>query len=465
MSSSSDSLRHHCGVVGIFSSSGTNIPERLFYGLFALQHRGQESAGISYRKDDTLVVYKDLGMVAQVLSRYLKESRTSTVGIGHVRYSTHGGSKLENAQPVMASCNKGQLAIAHNGNISNAAQINEKLVDEGSIFQSTSDTELMLHLVARSRQKTFHDALIETLDQLEGAYSMVIAHENSLIAVRDANGFRPLYIGIQGDLTVVASETCAMDMLRIRDYRPVEPGELITIDEGGIRSEFLPKIGVRSSCIFELIYFARPDSEVFGHSVHLMRKRMGAALADSDLIEADVVIPVPDSGNSAALGYAEKSGLPFELGLTRNHYTGRSFILPTTAERELAVRMKLHPVRPVIEGKRVVLIDDSLVRGTTAGILVKLIREAGAKEVHLRLGSPELKWPCFFGIDIPTRKELISNSLSPERLAEHTGADSVRFMSLDILKSCVSEADGFCYACFSGEYPIQVEHRLKELAL
>jgi amidophosphoribosyltransferase len=323
----------------------------------------------------------------------------------------------------------------------------------------------MLHLIARSRQKTFHDALLEALGQLEGAFSLVIAHENSLIAVRDPNGFRPLYIGTDGDTTVVASETCAMEMLRVKSYREVEPGELVFIDEGGSRSEFLGDRGGRSACIFELIYFARPDSEVFGHSVHVMRKQMGAALAKADPIEADVVIPVPDSGNSAALGYAEESGLPFELGLTRNHYTGRSFILPTTAERELAVRMKLHPVRPVIEGRRVVLIDDSLVRGTTASILVKLIREAGAREVHLRLGSPELKWPCFFGIDIPTRKELISNSRSPDEIAKHTGADSVKFMSLDILRTCVDDDDGFCYACFSGNYPIAVDDRLKELEL
>ena len=465
MKSTSDSLRHHCGVVGIFCKNGTSIPEKLFYGLFALQHRGQESAGIAYKKDGDLVVYKDLGMVSQVLSRYLKEPRVSTVGIGHVRYSTHGGSRLENAQPVMASCNKGQLAIAHNGNISNAAAINRRLVEEGSIFQSTSDTELMLHLIARSRRRTFHDALIETLDQLEGAYSMVLAHDNSLIAVRDRNGFRPLYIGTSEGTTVIASETCAMDMLRIDEYREVAPGELIHVDDGGSRSESFASTPKRSSCIFELIYFARPDSEVFGHSVHLMRKKMGAALANNDPVSADVVIPVPDSGNSAALGYAERSGIPFELGLTRNHYTGRSFILPTTDEREQAVRMKLHPVRPVIEGKRVVLVDDSLVRGTTASILVKLVREAGAREVHLRLGSPELKWPCFFGIDVPTRKELISNRLTQEQIAKHIGADSVKFMSLETLADCVGPSDGFCYACFNGDYPIEVNDRLKELEI
>ncbi len=438
------------------------IPEKLFYGLFSLQHRGQESAGIAYRKDEELVVYKDLGSVGTVLSRYLKEKRVSSVGIGHVRYSTHGGNKIENAQPVVASCNKGRVAISHNGNISNAALLDKELVEVGSIFQSTSDTELMLHLIARSRRPTFWDALVETLQKLEGAFSLVIIHENSLIAVRDPYGFRPLYIGEKEGSTIVASETCALDILRVDKRREVKPGEMIRIDSNGMTTEnFAPPVG-RKACVFELIYFARPDSEVFGHSVHLMRKKLGRALAETSHVDADTVIPVPDSGNSAALGYAERSGIPFEVGLTRNHFTGRSFILPTTAERELAVRMKLHPIRPVIEGRKVVLIDDSLVRGTTALNLVKLVREAGAREVHLRLSSPELKWPCFFGIDIPTRKELISNKMSPDKIAHHIGADSVAFLPLDILKRCVGEADGFCDACFSGDYPVRIDHVQEE---
>ena len=449
-----DSLGHHCGIVGFHSSKPERIPEKLFYGLFSLQHRGQESAGIAYRKDDALVVYKDLGMVASVLSRYLREDRFSTVGIGHVRYSTYGGNKIENAQPVLATCNKGQVAIGHNGNISNAGRINHSLVEEGSIFQSTSDTELMLHLIARSRKKTFRDALRETLLQLEGAFSLVMIHDNTLVAARDIHGFRPLYIGQMDGMTIVASETCAMNMLKVAEYREVQPGELIFINAEGTKSEQLQDNSGLDQCIFELIYFARPDSSVFGHSVHLTRKKMGAALADIDDVEADLVMPVPDSGNSAALGYAEKSKLPFELGLTRNHYTGRSFILPTTAERELAVRMKLHPVKPVIEGKSIVLVDDSLVRGTTASTLVKLMREAGAAEVHLRLSSPELRWPCFFGIDIPTREELISNRLTPDQIAETVGADTVRFLPLNVLKECVEKPSDFCYACFNGDYPV-----------
>jgi len=456
------SLGHHCGVVGIYSANETKIPEMLFYGLFSLQHRGQESAGIAYRKPDELVVYKDLGMVSTVLSRYIEEPKSSQLGIGHVRYSTQGGNKIENAQPMLVNCNKGSIALAHNGNISNTVPIKEKLEAEGSIFQSSSDSELILHLLARSRKPSFHEALVETLGALEGAYSMVMIHNDSLVAVRDPGGFRPLYIGRRDSTTVVASETCALDILRITDYRSVRPGELITVDAGGMRSEIFAQRPRISQCVFELIYFARPDSYVFDESVHLMRKKMGAALARCDEQTGDIVVAVPDSGNSAALGYAEESHIPLEHGLTRNHYTGRSFILPTTNQREFAVRMKLHPVRAVIEGKRVILIDDSLVRGTTSKTLVKLIKEAGAKEVHLRLTSPEIKWPCYYGIDIPTRKELISNSMTPEEIAEYIGADSVVFLPIAELERCVEKANDYCFACFSGRYPTPVRNRLEE---
>lgn len=458
------SLGHHCGVVGIYSKSEEPIPEMLFYGLFSLQHRGQESAGIAYRKPQEIVVYKDLGMVSTVLARYLQEARLSTIGIGHVRYSTHGGNRIENAQPMLVNCNKGSIALAHNGNISNAIAIKDELEAEGSIFQSTSDSELMLHLLARSRKPGFREALRETLETLQGAFSMVLIHDNTLVAVRDPQGFRPLYIGHRGDLTVVASETCALDILRITDFRSVLPGELIYIDQDGEHSEMFAESPTRSQCVFELIYFARPDSYVFDKSVHLMRKRMGAALAEYDSYRGDIVVPVPDSGNSAALGYAEASGLPFEQGLQRNHYAGRSFIMPTTSQRELAVRMKLHPVKSVIEGKRIILIDDSLVRGTTSRTLVKLIKEAGAKEVHLRLTSPELKFPCYFGIDIPTRGELISNSKSPEEIASYVGADSVIFLPISKLRECVESPEDYCFACFSGAYPIDVSKSKEGLA-
>ncbi|MCK4540676.1 MAG: amidophosphoribosyltransferase [Spirochaetales bacterium] len=452
-----DSIQHHCGVVGIHTREVSNIPAQLFYSLFSLQHRGQESAGIAYRKPEKLVTYKDLGMVSTVLSHYLGEEHSAHCGIGHVRYSTHGGNRLENVQPIVISCNKGEVALAHNGTISNSQKIKESLFEDGSIFQSTTDTELILHLIARSRKEDFNEALDETLLQLEGAFSLVMIHDDSLLAIRDPWGFRPLFMGKKEGLVAFASETCALDILQIKDYRSVEPGEIIQINKQGITSRrFAPKQSI-SQCIFELIYFARPDSRVYDESVHIARKRMGAFLAEIDTVEADIVVPVPDSGNIAAMGFAEASGIPLEQGLTRNHFIGRSFILPTTAQREFAVRIKLNPVKEAIKGKRIILIDDSLVRGTTSKILVKLLREAGAKEIHLRLCSPELKWPCFFGIDIPTREELISNTMNPEELAQFIGADSVMFLPLKGLSSCVSTPENFCTACFNGIYPIPVE--------
>ncbi len=456
MNDSGKSLGHHCGVVGIYSKEKINIPERLFYPLFSLQHRGQESAGIAYRKQGQTVVYKDLGMVPAVLGRYLSESRASNIGIGHVRYSTNGGNRIENAQPIHVTCNKGQIALAHNGNISNVDELKSRLFEEGSIFQTTSDTELILHLISRTPEPDFMSALTKTLLKLEGAFSMVMIYEDSLIAIRDPWGFRPLYIGTKDDMTVIASETCALDILKITEFRSVRPGEIITVDDRGVTSSFFAPDRRISQCVFELIYFARPDSQVFDQSVHMMRKRMGAALASIDTVKGDVVVPVPDSGNSAALGYATASGVPFEFGLTRNHYAGRSFIMPTTAQRELAVRIKLHPVREAIEGKRIILIDDSLVRGTTSRLLVQLLKDAGAREVHLRLCSPEIHWPCFFGIDIPTRTELISNRLSPEEIAKYIGADSVMFLPIEELERCLTDAENYCYACFNGKYPLPV---------
>ncbi len=455
MDESNDNLKHHCGVAGFYSAKPVNLPEKLFYSLFSLQHRGQESAGISYREDGKTVTYKDLGMVSSVLSRYLTLDRRATAGIGHVRYSTRGGNRIENAQPIAVTCNKGDIALAHNGNISNASQLHKELTDAGSIFQSSSDTELILHMIALSRKPDYFSAFIETLERLEGAFSMVLIHDESMIAVRDPHGFRPLYIGTQNGITVAASETCALETINIRNYRQVEPGEVIIINKDGQKSFFLQESGQISQCIFELIYFARPDSRVFDASVHVTRKRMGAKLWEGDNIKGDIVIPVPDSGNNAAIGYAEASGIPFDHGLTRSHYTGRSFILPTTAERELAVRMKLHPIREAIDGKKIILVDDSLVRGTTSRIIVKMLKEAGAAEVHLRLSSPEIKYPCFFGIDVPTREELISNNKTPEKIAEHIGADSVMFLSIDKLKECVQDCGNYCYACFCGDYPVE----------
>jgi amidophosphoribosyltransferase len=466
-----ESLRHHCGIVGISSQEEINMPEQLFYGLFSLQHRGQESAGLAYQSTGRIKSYRSVGMVTNALSHYLSESHPSRLGIGHVRYSTHGTNKLENAQPIVVSCSKGEISLAHNGNISNSEMLQEKLIAEGSIFQSTSDTELLLHMIARSRQPTFHDALLECLAQIEGAYCFMMMHENRLYAVRDPHGFRPLVVGTRPLQVVIASETCALEMFQAGNVREVEPGEMLIVEGTKIVSEKLPKAAPaearassrqnhaslrRAHCIFELIYFARPDSEVFGRSVHMTRKKMGELLARDDKVRADIVIAVPDSGNSAALGYSSASGIPLELGLTRNHYMGRTFIQPTTAMREAGVRMKLHPVREAIAGKRVVVIDDSLVRGTTSRQIVKLLREAGAKEVHLRLCSPPLRFPCFYGIDIPTREELISNRLDSVGIAREIEADSVRFLPIEALRTSVENPGDFCYACFNGDYPTPV---------
>jgi amidophosphoribosyltransferase len=455
----SDSLRHHCGIVGISSEVEVNVPELLFYGLFSLQHRGQESAGLAYRRRGRITSYRSVGMVTNALSHYLAEKHPSSVGIGHVRYSTQGMNKLENAQPIVISCSKGEIALAHNGNISNSQVLQKELIAEGSIFQSTSDTELLLHMIARSRQPSFHDALLESLQRIEGAYCFLMMHESKLYAVRDPYGFRPLVMGVKDGEVLVASETCALEMFQASEIREIEPGEMVIVEGTKVVSERLaapPRRARRAHCIFELIYFARPDSVVFNQSVHMARKRMGEALARTDDVKADIVIPVPDSGNSAALGYSAASGIPLEHGLTRNHYMGRTFIQPTTAMREFGVRMKLHPVREAIEGKRVVVIDDSLVRGTTSRQIVKLLRDAGAREVHLRLCSPPLLFPCFYGIDIPTRAELISNRLDSAGIAREIEADSVKFLSIEELRKCVPAPDDFCYACFSGDYPSPV---------
>jgi len=455
----SDAVRHHCGIMGISTAEDVNVPELLFFGLFSLQHRGQESAGIAYHRHGRIVSYRDIGMVASALSHYLEERHPSRAGIGHVRYSTRGANKLENAQPIVVQCSKGEVALAHNGTISNSDALARGLIEAGSIFQSTTDSELLLHLIARSPRPDFRSALEECLGQLEGAWCFAMLHGDTLLAMRDPRGFRPLVVGRRDGMVMVASETCALGLFQPEDVREVEPGEILEIRGTEVHSSFLPAPGTirRAHCVFELIYFARPDSEVFGHSVHLVRKAMGARIARDDPTPGDLVIPVPDSGSSAALGYANASGVELEHGLTRNHYMGRTFIQPTPALREFGVRLKLHPVRRSIEGRRVTVIDDSIVRGTTSRQLVRLVREAGAREVHLRLASPPLRYPCFFGIDIPTREELIANRLDPEGIAREIGADSVRFLTLEALLSCVERPDDFCTACFGGDYPCPVK--------
>ena len=396
-------------------------------------------------------------MVAKAADEWLQPGRPSKCAIGHVRYATHGGGGLANAQPIAISCNKGNIALAHNGNLSNGAELQAQLSAEGSIFQTTSDSELVLHRMSRSTATGMEGIIVDALKGVEGAYSLCLVWNGALVAIRDPMGFRPLHLAEHEGLSYVASETCAFRALGLTAWREIEPGECVIIDDQGTRSFFLPKAARKARCVFELIYFARPDSCVFGRSVYAARRSLGEAMADRDDITPDVVVPVPDSGTLAAMGYAARSGVPFDFGLTRNHYAGRSFILPSKAERELAVRMKLHAVEEVVAGKRVAIIDDSLVRGTTSGIIVRLLKEAGAKEVHLRLSSPELRWPCYYGIDIPTRDELVSNRLDAAGIAQQTGADSVRFLPVEALRTCMEASeDEYCCACFDGQYPCPV---------
>lgn len=450
-----ESLGHHCGVAGVRSPDKRNIPELLFYMLFSLQHRGQESCGVAWEEEGDWHGRKDLGMVAAALGSLVGESHPSRLGIGHVRYSTAGGAGIQNAQPLVIDCNKGRVALAHNGNISNGCLLRDRLTEEGSIFQGSADSELILHLISRSRKPDREGFLREALGPLEGAYSLAIMHDDALILARDPSGFRPLYLGRKAGAWYAASETCALHAVGPMPCREVRPGEIVVVDDSGERSFFMEPRRPSSRCVFELIYFARPDSEVFGESVHAARSRFGEALAEQDQgsLEADVVVPVPDSGNIAAIGYAKRAGLPFDFGLARSHYAGRSFILPTKDQRELAARLKLHAVPEVVAGKRVVMIDDSLVRGTTSRIIVNLLREAGAREVHLRLAAPELRWPCYYGIDIPDRDQLISNRLAPEEIAREVGADSARFLDQDRLLAALRDRGEYCCACFDGRHP------------
>ncbi|HSV56868.1 MAG TPA: amidophosphoribosyltransferase [Magnetospirillaceae bacterium] len=453
------SLGHQCGVAGIWSASPIDIPSALFFMLFALQHRGQESAGIVWEEDGAHRADRRLGMVSGAADRWLAGGIASGGGIGHVRYSTAGGGGLRNAQPLAVECSKGRVSLAHNGNISNSASLRSALTREGAIFQSSSDSELILHLLSRSRAVGMEAVLRNALAPLEGAYSLCLLWGGTLIAVRDPWGFRPLHIAEKDGVRYVASETCALHTLGPKvSQREILPGEVVILDEEGEHSFFLPAAPRRARCVFELIYFARPDSRVFGESVHAARERFGQALAEADDVKADLVVPVPDSGNLAALGYARRAGIPFEFGITRNHYAGRSFIMPTRAEREFAVRMKLHPVPEIVGGKRVILVDDSLVRGTTSQLIVSLLKEAGAVEVHLRLSAPELTGHCGYGIDIPDRSELISNRMTPDQIASALGADTVRFLNVELLRSRLSEPSEYCYACFDGDYPCPIRN-------
>jgi amidophosphoribosyltransferase len=448
-----DKFKDECGVFGIF-----NHPEAsnmTYLGLYALQHRGQESAGIAASDGERVRVSKAMGYVADVFNAPTLADLPGRLAIGHVRYSTAGESRLANAQPFLIDCAHGQISICHNGNLVNADSLRRDLVNQGSIFQSSSDTEVILHMFARSKAATVEEAVVDSVTQAQGAFSFLMLTKDRLIAIRDPHGFRPLALGQLDDAFVVCSETCAMDLIGATYLRDVEPGEILIISAGGMRSikPFAP--APLAHCVFEHVYFSRPDSYVFGKSVNEVRTNLGRILAREQRVDADVIVPVPDSGVCAAMGYADEANIPLRMGLIRNHYVGRTFIQPQSAIRHFGVRVKLNPVRSILEGRRVVLVDDSLVRGTTSRKIVRMVRATGAKEVHVRISCPPTISPCFYGVDTPQRSELIAATHSVEEIRAYLDADSVAYLSLEGMMSAVGEGrQGYCSSCYTGQYPV-----------
>lgn len=453
----SDKMHEECGVFGIYGhQEAANLT---YLGLYQLQHRGQESAGIVTSDGSKMRVHVGMGLVSEVFPEAALEKLPGSHAIGHVRYSTAGASSVKNAQPCFVETAHGPIGFAHNGNLVNALTLRRELEEAGSIFQSTTDTEVIAHLYAKSRKEKLHERIIDALLRVKGSYSLVALVETRLIAVRDPLGFRPLVLGKLRDSYVIASETCALDLIEAEYIREVEPGELIMISRKGIES-FRPFADqAPRQCIFEHIYFARPDSTVFNTSVYQVRKAFGYQLADEYPVEADVVVPVPDSGIVAALGYSERSNIPFEMGLMRNHYVGRTFIEPEQSIRHFGVKLKLNPVRGVLEGKRVIVIDDSIVRGTTSRKIIKMIREAGAKEVHMRISSPPTSHSCYFGIDTPHKNQLIAATHTIDEINRFLTTDTLGYLSLEGLRKAVGKGGAwtYCDACFSGNYPVKPE--------
>jgi amidophosphoribosyltransferase len=448
-----DKFKEECGIVGVYGHpEAANLT---YLGLYALQHRGQESNGMATSDGLRLQIHKSMGYVADSFDEATITRLAGTSAVGHVRYSTAGDSGIKNAQPILIDCAHGEIAICHNGNLVNAQELRDSLVRDGSIFQTTSDTEVLLHLYARSRAATPEAALVESVTQARGAFSLVLLTKDRLIAVRDPHGFRPLTLGRLGDSYIVCSETCALDLLDAQWVRDIEPGEVFIVGPEGARSIF-PFAPARSAhCVFEHVYFARPDSYVFGQSVNEVRTEFGRRLALEHPADADVVVPIPDSGVCAATGFSETSELPLQMGLIRNHYVGRTFIEPHQSIRHFGVRVKLNPVKSILQGRRVVLVDDSIVRGTTSRKIVKMVRAAGAREVHMRISCPPTISPCFYGVDTPQRAELIAATHSLEEIRRYIGADSLGYLSLEGLLSSVGPTRGkYCTSCYTGEYPV-----------
>jgi len=456
-----DKFRDHCGVFAVYGHP--EAAKLTYLGLYALQHRGQESAGIAVSNGEQLTWHKSMGHVAEVFSERTLQELAGQAAIGHTRYSTAGDTDLKNAQPLTVSCQRGQVALAHNGNLVNAAGLRRDLESRGDIFQTTSDTEVLLHYFARSKQTGLPEAVADALDRVQGAYSLVMLFKDALYGIRDPHGFRPLSLGRLGDAWVLASETCAFDLIGATFERDVEPGEMVILGRQGPTSlRFAPP--QPKQCIFEHVYFSRPDSVVFGRSVQASREMLGRLLAREHPVAADMVVPVPDSGVAAAIGYAAESGIPLKFGLIRNHYIGRTFIEPAQAIRDFGVRLKLNPVRSLLEGQRVVLVDDSIIRGTTSRKIVRIVREAGAREVHVRISCPPTVSPCYYGIDTPTRAELIAARQPLEGIREFIDADSLGYLSIERLKEAVDDTRGlYCLACYTAEYPTAVQESLISL--
>ncbi|MDI3542725.1 MAG: amidophosphoribosyltransferase [Candidatus Atribacteria bacterium] len=445
--------REKCGVFGVYGLE--NASELTYLGLFSLQHRGQESAGIAVSDGKTVREKKGMGLVSEVFTSRDLKGLPGHIALGHVRYSTTGSSSPRNVQPFIGESRFGHLAVAHNGNLTNALAIWKKLSERGAVFQSSMDTELILHLIAQGSFDSLEDSLKDALWQIQGAFSLGILSSHQLIAVRDPWGFRPLSLGKLGDGYIISSESCAFNVLGAEFMREIEPGEMIIIDEKGLRSFFYAYSPRKAFCIFELIYFARPDSIVFGNQVYQARKNMGKMLAEEEDCSVDMVVPVPDSGTFAALGFSETSGIPLEFAMVRNPYVGRTFIRPEQGARDLAVKIKLDPIKELIRGKKIIVIEDSIVRGSTSRQRIATLKEAGAKEVHMRVSSPPHIFPCHYGIDFPTRRELIASNKSVEEVRKYLGLDSLRYITIEGLKKSVTPSgENYCFACFNGDYPV-----------
>lgn len=451
-------LKEECGVFGIYGPD-LDVGRLTYYGLYALQHRGQESAGIAVTDGHGIRLHKNMGLVPEVFSEEVLTRLTGNMAVGHVRYSTTGSSLVVNAQPLVCYYGKGMLALAHNGNLTNVAELRGSLASNGSVFQTTNDSEVIMNLIAKYSQTGIEDAILKCMVDIRGSYSLVVMTEDKLIGVRDPYGVRPLCLGKMGDAYVLASETCALDTIGAEMIRDVEPGEIVVISRDGVKSVKKMADKRQATCIFEFIYFARPDSIVDSFQINRVRREMGRQLAREYPVDVDLIISVPDSGNAAARGYAEESGIPFEEGLMKNRYIGRTFIQPTQEMRELAVRLKLNPIKNVLKGKRVLMVDDSIVRGTTSGKMVSMVRECGAKEVHMCVSSPPILHPCYYGIDMSCRKELIAARMSIDEVRKFIGADGLHYLSKEGLLKVFGKGmdqSSFCTACFDGDYPIEI---------